>query len=221
MSLLRTAARTMLASTFVYGGLDQFRNPGPKVPAAEPVAGAIAERVPALPSDTEQLVKINGAVQVGAGLLLATGRFRRLAALTLAGTMLPTTVASRQHWQTAGGDSRAQLVHVLQNVGLLGGLVLSALDTEGEPGLAWRSKHAAERAGLLAEHTREIAGLQAELAQARARARTAEARARVGATARTAKRDVKLARKVGRGAARAAGTTARTARRTVGAVIPG
>ena len=61
-----------------------LRNPKSKVGAAEDVAPAIAAHLPYLPQDPEQLVRINGAVQVGAGTLLALGRFPA-AVLDLAG----------------------------------------------------------------------------------------------------------------------------------------
>ena len=67
MTLVRRLARPCLASMFVTGGLDALRNPEPKVPAADPVAPPIAEKLPYLPEDTEQLVRINGAVQVAPG----------------------------------------------------------------------------------------------------------------------------------------------------------
>jgi hypothetical protein len=52
---------------FVTGGLDALRAPASKVPTADPIAPRIAEKLPYLPEDTEQLVRINGAVQVAAG----------------------------------------------------------------------------------------------------------------------------------------------------------
>jgi len=73
MTLVRRLARPCLAAMFVTGGLDALRAPASKVPAADPIAPRIAEKLPYLPEDTEQLVRINGAVQVGAGLMLATG----------------------------------------------------------------------------------------------------------------------------------------------------
>ncbi|MGH8970986.1 MAG: DoxX family protein, partial [Actinomycetes bacterium] len=74
MTVVRRLARPMLASVFISGGLEALRNPEPKVPAAQDVAPPIAAKLPYLPEDPESLVKINGAVQVGAGTLLALGR---------------------------------------------------------------------------------------------------------------------------------------------------
>ncbi len=99
MTLVRRVARPMLASVFITGGLDSLRNPAPKAPAAEPVAVSLARRIPYLPDDPEQLVKINAAVQVGAGALLALGKLPRLSALALAATLVPTTLAGHRFWE--------------------------------------------------------------------------------------------------------------------------
>ena len=81
MPVLRAFARPMLASIFVIQGYDTFRHPERVAPKAEPVVRAVGERVPVTPDDTEQAVRINGAVQMVAGSLLALGRFPRLSAL--------------------------------------------------------------------------------------------------------------------------------------------
>ena len=77
MAISRRIARPLLASIFIAGGVDALRNPGGKVKAAEAVVGPLGERYSSLPSDPEALVRLNGAVQVGAGGLLAIGRFPR------------------------------------------------------------------------------------------------------------------------------------------------
>ncbi len=144
--LLRRLARPMLAAVFVNSGVDVLRRPGPRVEIAAPVATKVAEPLP-LPSDPEQLVKINAGVQLVAGLLLALGRFPRLAATALAGSLVPTTLAGHRFWEQDDPAKRSQQqVHFLKNVGLLGGLVLAALDTEGAPSLGWRARRAARRA---------------------------------------------------------------------------
>jgi putative oxidoreductase len=145
MTIIRRIARPLLAASFVSGGIDTLRNPGPRVQKAETVAPPIAERLP-LPNDTDQLVKINAAVQVVAGLLLAVGRVPRLAACALAGSLVPTTLAGHRFWEEEDDARRAQQqIHFLKNVGLLGGLVLAAVDTGGAPSLGWRTKRAAQR----------------------------------------------------------------------------
>ena len=81
-------------------------------------------------------------------MLLAVGRFRRLAALALIGSIVPTTYAAHRFWEEDDEVVRAeQKVHFLKNLGLLGGLVLEVFDTEGEPSLGWRARRRAARIG--------------------------------------------------------------------------
>src|ERR1700722_17985005 len=149
MALTRRIARPMLASIFVVGGLDALQHPEGKAKKAEVVTEPLGDNVGGIPVDPETLVRINGAVQIGAGVLLATGRFRRLASLALIGSIIPTTYAGHRFWEETDPVTRAQQkVHFLKNLGLLGGLILAAFDTEGQPSLGWRAKR---RAGQLEE----------------------------------------------------------------------
>jgi uncharacterized membrane protein YphA (DoxX/SURF4 family) len=174
MTVVRRVARPLLASMFVVGGIDAVRNPAPKAPAAEGVADPIAARLPFLPEDPEQLVRINGAVQVGAGLSLALGRFPRLSSILLAGSIIPTTLAGHRFWEIDDPGTRAQQqIHFCKNLGLLGGLMLAAVDTEGRPGLAWRAQHAGHHVADSSRRTRKIARLEARLAARSARGKLA------------------------------------------------
>lgn len=136
----------MLAGMFLVGGLDAYRHPETKAKAAG-VALPVARRV-GLPEDTETMVKINGAVMVGAGALLALGRLPRLASMALLGTLVPTTLAGHAFWRETDPQARTmQRIQFLKNLSMGGGLVLAALDTEGRPSIGWRAKRTARRAG--------------------------------------------------------------------------
>jgi uncharacterized membrane protein YphA (DoxX/SURF4 family) len=146
MALSRRFARPLLASIFVVGGWDAFWNPAGKAKKAKAVTEPLVESAGVEGVDTETLVRINGAVQVGAGALLALGKFRRLAALALIGSIVPTTYAGHRFWEETDPATRSQQkMHFLKNIGLLGGLILAAFDTEGEPSLAWRAKRQARQ----------------------------------------------------------------------------
>ncbi|MBB4906972.1 DoxX family membrane protein [Actinophytocola algeriensis] len=171
--ILRRIARPMLAAVFVSGGIETLRNPASRVEAADPLvskaADQVIDKVPEqvldkvpdkvvdkVPTDTESLVKINAAAQIGAGIALALGKFPRFSALVLAGSVLPTTLAGHRFWEKEDPKERAQQqVHFFKNVGLLGGLLLAAADTHGKPSAAWRAKHAARSA---ADSVRDTAG---------------------------------------------------------------
>jgi putative oxidoreductase len=137
----------MVASIFILQGYDTFRRPDRVAPLAEPVVRPLAERVPTMPVKAEQAVRINGAVQMVAGTLLALGRLPRLSALAMAGTLVPTTLAGHRFWEAdEEGDQAQQRIHFLKNLSMFGGLLIAAADTAGNPSLAWRTRHAAKTA---------------------------------------------------------------------------
>ncbi len=172
MTVVRRLARPMLAAVFISGGFDSLRNPASKVPAASGVAPSIAAKVPYLPEDTEQLVRINGAAQVGAGLLLSLGRLPRLSSVVLALSIIPTTLAGHRFWEEDDATTRKQQrLHFLKNLGLLGGLLLAAVDTEGRPGIAWRAQHVSHHAARTSHRARRTAQREAKLAAHVARAK--------------------------------------------------
>ena len=94
------------------------------------VAPLLQKAHPSFPTETETLIRLNAAVQVGAGLMLATGRFSRPAALVLAGTLVPVTIAGHPFWNNDDPIAKNNnQIHFLKNLGLLGGLLLAAADT--------------------------------------------------------------------------------------------
>ncbi|MFF3867887.1 DoxX family protein [Micromonospora sp. NPDC001898] len=145
MKPVRSLARVMLSGVFVVSGARNLQNPGRLVPAAKPVTdrvGPLIQQVsPRIPTDTETLVRINSATQLIGGLMLATGKFTRPVALVLAGTLVPTTVAGHPFWQGEPAERAQHQTQFMKNLGLLGGLLLAAADTEGKPGLRWRAGH--------------------------------------------------------------------------------
>ncbi len=155
MSLLRAAARPMLASYFIVSGFKAVRKPDQYVEDAEPVAQRLVPAVqriaPAsisgkIPEDTTTLVRINGALQLGGGLALATGKGRRAGAVMLAVSLVPSTLARHPFWSRDTAEERAEdRAHFLKNVSLLGGVLLASADTEGKPSIAWRAQAGSER----------------------------------------------------------------------------
>jgi uncharacterized membrane protein YphA (DoxX/SURF4 family) len=180
MTLVRRVARPMLAAMFVVGGLDQLKHPGRKVDTARPLVERFAPAI-GLPDDTELLVRANGAVMVGAGSLLALGWLPRIASTALAATLVPTTVAAHSYWQEQDPEVRArQRTQFLKNLGLLGGLLLAAVDTQGKPGLAYRAHLVNESAHRTARQTRREARHLAHSAAREARLKAAQAHNAIG-----------------------------------------
>jgi putative oxidoreductase len=118
-------ARPLLASIFIYGGIDAYRNPESKAPKADKVVGGLPTMVPGI-STTADLVRIDGAAKVIGGVALGIGVFPRLAALGLAASLVPTTLAGHPFWEeTDPAARRAQQLQVAKNASILGGVLLA------------------------------------------------------------------------------------------------
>lgn len=139
----------MLASIFVISGVRVLIDPDSRVDAAKRVTeriGPLIEKVdPRLPTDTRTLVRLKAGTDVAAGLLLASGKVTRPAAAVLAASLIPTTFAGHPFWTMPKPERAAHQIHFLKNLGLLGGLLLAAADTEGKPSLRYRTSHAVDR----------------------------------------------------------------------------
>jgi putative oxidoreductase len=121
----RTAA--LLAPVFIRSGWDALRRPESKVKAADTVIGPLSSRFDFIPKDPATAVRITGAVQCAAGALLAFGKLPRVAALILAGSLVPTTYADHPFWREVDDEERVrQLSLFLKNVAIFGGLVSAA-----------------------------------------------------------------------------------------------
>lgn len=163
----------MLSSMFVVGGVNALRNAEARAKAAAPVTEKLiplAERaLPSapIPSDPLMLVRINAIAQLGAAGMLATGRAPRLAAAVLAASLVPTTAAGHRYWEEEDPTQRAnQKIHFFKNVSMLGGLIIAAGDTEGKPGVAWRTRRATKDARREVGHLAASARREARLAAA-------------------------------------------------------
>lgn len=139
---VRTLARPLLASMFIVGGIDSLRRPDQLAPTAADVTEPVTEKTP-ISGSPETLTMVNGGVQLAGGVMLATGILPRIAALALAGSLVPTTLAAHRFWHASDGEERQrQMIHFCKNAGLLGGLLFAALDTGGRPSVFWSSRKA-------------------------------------------------------------------------------
>jgi putative oxidoreductase len=165
MALVRRIARPLLASIFVYGGIDAFGNPEAKVPSAEKL-GKVPRWLPGV-SSTAQMVRVDGAAKIVGGVALGLGRFPRLAALGLIASLVPTTVAGHRFWEeTDPAKRKMQQLQFIKNASILGGVLLAAVDTEGKPSVGWRARRLA---GGLSRDSAATAHSAAALAGDRAR----------------------------------------------------
>ncbi|MFV2172795.1 hypothetical protein ACFHW2_16575 [Actinomadura sp. LOL_016] len=118
-------------------GLDAMRDPRERAERVAPVAKPVTDRLEWLPKDPETLVRMHGALSVGTGTLLLTGRFRRLTALLLAAQVVPALASEHRYWTEDDPDDRAnERAHLLKNAGLFGALLMVATEPRRAPRLA-------------------------------------------------------------------------------------
>ena len=165
--IVRRLARPLLASVFIAAGIDALRHPGLRSQQAAQLLGKVPDQVPGAQSaakDPDLFVRVNGAALLGGGVLLATGRMPRLASTVLAASIIPTTAIDHAFWDESDPDLKAQSRSLFfKNVGLLGGLLLAAVDTEGRPGLVWRAQHVGKVTRREARHAKRAASREARL----------------------------------------------------------
>ncbi|MDN5853421.1 MAG: DoxX family membrane protein [Actinomycetia bacterium] len=125
---LRIAARLLTGSTYIKLGYDAARTPGGRVDLATPMLAKVRKVVP-VPVSDEQVVRANAGAQVVGGAMLAAGVLPRTAALTVMGSLVPTTLAGHAFWTIDDPAQRKQQqVQFHKNMALLGGLAFAVLD---------------------------------------------------------------------------------------------
>jgi uncharacterized membrane protein YphA (DoxX/SURF4 family)/gas vesicle protein len=150
--LIRRIARPMLATTFITRGVEALRSPKPAADAARPTLEGLSklpDPVGAnIPTNAETVAKVTAGVQIGAGLLLATGRLPRISSAALAVSVVPGSLGAHAFWnETDPSRKAAERRALFADVGLIGGLIIASVDTEGRPSLGWRGRRAARKLG--------------------------------------------------------------------------
>lgn len=148
--VIRRIARPLLSVAFIGQGVNSLLNPKSAAQAAAPAVDGLQALPDAvsgnIPSDPETVAQITAAVQIGGGLLLATGKLPRVASAALAVTVLPANLGAHSFWNESDPAAKAQKrQQFLTDLSLLGGLLIASADTAGKPSLGWRGRRAAER----------------------------------------------------------------------------
>jgi uncharacterized membrane protein YphA (DoxX/SURF4 family) len=148
--LIRRIARPMLSAVFISRGVDALRSPKPAADAARPTLEGLSKLPDPVgtnvPSDAEKVARINAAVQIGGGLLLATGKLPRVASAALALSVVPGSLGGHTFWSETDPQRKTDERRAfLTDISLIGGLIIAAADTEGKPGLGWRGRRAAHK----------------------------------------------------------------------------
>jgi uncharacterized membrane protein YphA (DoxX/SURF4 family) len=148
--VIRRIARPLLSVAFIGQGVESLLNPKAAAEAAAPAVDglqALPDQVARnIPADPQTFAQITAGVQIGGGLLLATGKMPRLASAVLAVTVLPANFGSYSFWNETDPERKAERRReFLKDLSLLGGLMIASADTAGKPSLGWRGRRAAER----------------------------------------------------------------------------
>jgi uncharacterized membrane protein YphA (DoxX/SURF4 family) len=148
--LVRRVARPLLSAAFIGQGIEALRDVKPAAEVVQPtldglqaLPNSVSDKVP---DNAVTVAKINAAVQIGGGLLLATGRIPRVASALLAATVIPGNLGRHMFWEEKDPVLKADKRRAfLTDVSLIGGLVLASADTAGKPSLGWRGRRAGRR----------------------------------------------------------------------------
>ncbi|ANE81810.1 DoxX family protein [Mycobacterium adipatum] len=172
--LVRRIARPLLSAAFIGQGIEALRDVKPAAETVQPALDA-AQALPSsvadqIPDNAVTVARINAAVQIGGGLLLATGRIPRVASALLAATVVPGNLGRHMFWEESDPALKAEKRRgFLTDLSLIGGLVLASADTAGKPSLGWRGRRAgrrvAERVSAVLPSSSHDALIDAELAE--------------------------------------------------------
>jgi uncharacterized membrane protein YphA (DoxX/SURF4 family)/gas vesicle protein len=148
--LIRRVARPMLSAAFIARGVDALRSPKPAADAARPTLEGLSKLPDPVgtnvPSNAETVARVNAAVQIGGGLLLASGKLPRFASAALALSVVPGSLGGHTFWSETDPQRKADERRAfLTDISLIGGLIIAAVDTEGKPSLGWRGRRAAHK----------------------------------------------------------------------------
>ena len=148
--LIRRVARPMLSAVFISRGVDALRSPKPAADATRHTLEELSKLPDPVgtnvPSNAETVARVNAAVQIGGGLLLATGKLPRAASAALALSVVPGSLGGHAFWNEVESERKAQERRAfVTDISLIGGLIIAAVDTEGKPSLGWRGRRAARK----------------------------------------------------------------------------
>ena len=148
--LLRRIARPLLSAAFIGQGVEALLDIKPAADAVQPALEGL-QALPdpiatKMPGNAVTAARIAAGVQIGGGILLATGRIPRLASALLAATVIPANLGEHMFWTERDPVRKADKRRAfLTDVSLVGGLLLASADTAGKPSLAWRGRRAGQR----------------------------------------------------------------------------
>ena len=147
MSIVRRLARPLLATGYIAGGVEAFRNSSAAAEQLEPAVKSLERIVPQLrpvTANRAQLAQGIAAAQVAAASMLAISKFPRLSSSVLLGTTAINTYVEFRSADSSDKQAKAsRRAHVMKNLSLVGAVMIASVDTAGNPSLVWRASHLA------------------------------------------------------------------------------
>jgi uncharacterized membrane protein YphA (DoxX/SURF4 family) len=139
--VIRRLARPLLGAAFISSGLEALQGIDRR-----------ASRVESFGASSPVMVsRTVAATQVGGGVLLVLNRMPRLSALVLALTVVPEAVTGHDFWTEKDTDAkRAQRSMFARDLGLLGGLLVAAVESGGRESVPHRAKRKSRQAATAA-----------------------------------------------------------------------
>jgi putative oxidoreductase len=119
--ILRRLGRALLALAAINSGLEALRQPDARSQAVSRFGV----------TDPDSVARADAGVQIGAGVLLLLNRFPRIAALLAALGTVPAAAAALPDGAGALRADEAGRARLLAQLGLLGGLLVAAVDRHG------------------------------------------------------------------------------------------
>ncbi len=125
--VLRQLARPILASWFVYSGVQATLSPQARAAQVAPELDPVLADMGLSSVSTEDVVKAHGVATAAAGVSLALSRTPRTSALLLAALHGGTLGLDRPFWKESDPEKRREgLESLMKNVALLGGVLIAA-----------------------------------------------------------------------------------------------
>ncbi len=123
---MRSLARPLLASWFVYRGVRDALEPQERAAVAKPVVGPLLQDA-GVEVPVETLVRVHSVATAATATVLALSRTPRTAGVALTGLAAVTVATGAPFWRLPEGDERdAALEQFMKNLSLMGGAMLAA-----------------------------------------------------------------------------------------------
>lgn len=107
--------RVLLGAIFVFAGIAKFLDWSGNLAYMEAEAGIVG---------MSWLLAIAAVVEIVGGLSIITGTLARLGAVILVLFLIPTTALFHDFWSFSGPERQLQMVMLLKNLSIMGGLLL-------------------------------------------------------------------------------------------------